>query len=609
VKTYVTRTATVVLAALSVLVATACSPTVTDGPGQVAVQFAKALGRHDLAAAAKTTTSPGLAEPALRAAFNGLQATGVEVKIGQVRTTGDASVVDYEYRWRLPKDSTGAARQWRYDGTFSVLRNSGSWQVRWDPTALNPRLGANQQMVLKSVPAPSAPVNSASGGTLMNTGVITRIRLQASAVPQSTSVLAVATQLAQVLAPVVPHLDPVKITEQATSSSQPYEIATLNETDMRRVGAGLTAIPGLIQVPQADLLPTDPTFAPALVANIKKQVGNQIQGVNGWQVVAQADTGAQVGVLTEVDPQPKPAITVSISPTAQAAAQAAVNSRTDKQTMMVVISASTGHVLAVAQNPVADKQGSLATSGLYPPGSTGKIITGTAALDTGIATPQTIVPCDGTITIGDRTIPNYDTFSLGDVPMSRAFAESCNTSFAYLGSKLAPDQLKKTASGLGVGLTYDIAGLPVATANYPVANDLTLRVEDSFGQGQVLVTPFAMALAAATVDHGGPVVPVMMLGTATKVTGERTDPSPQAIDGMRQMMRDVVVEGTAELIKGIGDVYGKTGEAEFNGGSHAWFVGYRGDLAFATLIVGGGDSNNAVAVTKDFFEQYDQQTQ
>ena len=114
-----------------------------------------------------------------------------------------------------------------------------------------------------------------------------------------------------------------------------------------------------------------------------------------------------------------------------------------------------------------------------------------------------------------------------------------------------------------------------------------------------------MAVAAATIDHGGPVVPSMMLGTETKVTGDRSDPSPQAIDGMREMMRDVVVEGTAEAIKGIGDVYGKTGEAEFNGGSHAWFVGYRGDLAFATLIVGGGDSTNSVVVTRYFFQNYD----
>jgi cell division protein FtsI/penicillin-binding protein 2 len=49
-------------------------------------------------------------------------------------------------------------------------------------------------------------------------------------------------------------------------------------------------------------------------------------------------------------------------------------------------------------------------------------------------------------------------------------------------------------------------------------------------------------------------------------------------------------------------VYGKTGEAEFPGGSHSWFAGYRGDLAFASLIVGGGSSEYAVRMTKFMFE-------
>jgi cell division protein FtsI/penicillin-binding protein 2 len=59
-----------------------------------------------------------------------------------------------------------------------------------------------------------------------------------------------------------------------------------------------------------------------------------------------------------------------------------------------------------------------------------------------------------------------------------------------------------------------------------------------------------------------------------------------------------VTNGTAKDIAGAGEVYGKTGEAEFPGGSHAWFAGYRGDMAFAALIVGGGSSEYAVRMTK-----------
>ena len=74
------------------------------------------------------------------------------------------------------------------------------------------------------------------------------------------------------------------------------------------------------------------------------------------------------------------------------------------------------------------------------------------------------------------------------------------------------------------------------------------------------------------------------------------------IDGLRPMMRLVVTNGTGKEIAGCGEVYGKTGEAEFPGGSHSWFAGYRGDLAFASLIVGGGSSEYAVRMTKFMFE-------
>jgi cell division protein FtsI/penicillin-binding protein 2 len=69
------------------------------------------------------------------------------------------------------------------------------------------------------------------------------------------------------------------------------------------------------------------------------------------------------------------------------------------------------------------------------------------------------------------------------------------------------------------------------------------------------------------------------------------------------MMRLVVTNGTAKDIDGAGEVFGKTGEAEFEGGSHAWFAGYRGDLAFAALIVGGGSSTYAVRMVREMLQE------
>jgi cell division protein FtsI/penicillin-binding protein 2 len=119
----------------------------------------------------------------------------------------------------------------------------------------------------------------------------------------------------------------------------------------------------------------------------------------------------------------------------------------------------------------------------------------------------------------------------------------------------------------------------------------------------VLASPFGVALLAATVAAGKTPVPRLIEDRSTTVTGEASPITPRVLDGLRPMMRQVVTTGTA---RGLGDccgsVFGKTGEAEFDGGSHSWFAGYRGDLAFASLIVGGGSSVYAVRMTKVMFE-------
>ena len=63
--------------------------------------------------------------------------------------------------------------------------------------------------------------------------------------------------------------------------------------------------------------------------------------------------------------------------------------------------------------------------------------------------------------------------------------------------------------------------------------------------------------------------------------------------------------GSGSGVASAGEVYAKTGEAEINGGSHSWLTGYRGDLAFATLIVLGGGSEHATSVTNTFFQNLD----
>ncbi len=328
---------------------------------------------------------------------------------------------------------------------------------------------------------------------------------------------------------------------------------------------------------------------------------DELDGEAGWRVVSINQNNVDLAVLHEVQPAPAPSVTISLDRAVQNAAQHAVDNQ-GRQAMIVVIRPSTGEILAVAQNSAADGLGPLATTGLYPPGSTFKMVTAGAALERDMASPNTLLGCPGHLDIGQRVVPNYGGFDLGTVPMSRAFASSCNTTFAKLASQMPPRGLTQAANKYGMGLDYQIDGLSTVTGSVPATVDLAERTEDGFGQGKVLASPFGMAMVAATVAAGKAPVPRLIEGRPTTITGDTTPISEKMIEGLRPMMRLVVTNGTGKEIAGCGEVYAKTGEAEFPGGSHSWFAGYRGDLAFASLIVGGGSSEYAVRMTKFMFE-------
>lgn len=568
-----------------------CTPK-PDGPDVAADRFLTAVSDRDTDTASALSDRPEAAKAALDAAWENLQAESVTTTVGSVRVAGDTATVGYTYEWHLPK-----GRIWTYSGDLQMGRRDGAWAVRWTSTDLHPKLGDTQTMSLRSTPAPRARVNERSGSDVLVPGTVHRIRLDAR---QAGNLGAVATTLTRILTPFDPSLSAQAVAESASSVTGAYQVTTLRQADYEAVAASLAELPGVTASDEADLVPTDPDFAPDLIGQVKKRVIDEVDGTAGWRVVTVNQNGLDIDVLTDTKPTPAPSFSVSLDRNIQSAAQNAVNARTD-QAMTVVMEASTGAILAVAQNRAADRDGPVASTGLYPPGSTFKIVTAGAAIENGLAQPDTMVGCPGRIVIGERSVPNYNEFALGTVSMGTAFARSCNTTFAKLASEMKPDDLTVAAAQFGIGPDYDVPGLPTESGSVPPAADLVQRTEDGFGQGKVLVSPFGMALAAATVAHGSTPVPHLIVGDETTVSGDRTAITAEMVDGLRGMMRAVVTSGTATRIAGEGEVYGKTGEAEVDGGSHAWFVGYRGDIAFATLVVRGGSSDNAVAVTTDMF--------
>ncbi|WP_425298312.1 penicillin-binding transpeptidase domain-containing protein [Nocardia abscessus] len=578
------------LAAVALTVATAGCASEPQGPVPAADAFVKAFAEHRVSAAAEFTNLPEKATGALRSAWDQLQAEQLTARTGAARVTGDTATVDYTYEWRLPKN-----RIWKYSGQLQMGRSTGRWMVRWTSTNIHPKLGDTQTMTLRSNPPPRSRVNEQSGSDVMVPGKVSRV---AFAVADAAEPATVATALAAALHRFDQSLTPQSILDAAKAARGTYTVALLNEVESGQVITDLIGLPGVTLTQQWDLVATDREFAPDLLTQVRKTVIAEVDGKAGWSVVTINANGADTDVLMEVPSQPAPSFSLSVDRNVQIAAQRAVRQRTE-QTMMVVLRPSTGAILAVAQNKAADRDGPIATIGQYPPGSVFKTVTAAAAMSNGLATPDTVLPCPSRIVIGERTIPNYNLFTVGNVPMSTAYERSCNTSFAKLASALPGRALHEAAAKLGIGPAYSVVGLPTISGSVPPTDDLIQRTEDGIGQGKVVVSAFGMALMAATIANGSAPVPYLIAGRPTQIDGDRPVLAPDVVARLRAMMRQVVVGGTAERIADQGEVYGKTGEAEVDGGSHSWFVGFRGDMAFATLLVKGGSSDNAVAVTRD----------
>ncbi len=579
---------------VSTTAVSACTPK-QEGPAPAAQKFFAALATGDTGAAADLSDNPSDAREALNAAWAGLQASHLDTQITGSKYAEDTGSVSYRYTWHLPKN-----RMWTYDGKLKMARYEGHWQVRWNSTDLHPRLGEHQTLALRADAPKRASVNEVGGTDVLAPGYLYHYTLDAS--KAGAFLISTARSVVDQLHPFDDTInDPQRLAEQASGTGKPVDLITLRTDDNNRIAPALGTLPGVVITPQAELLPTDYHFAPALINQVKKSVIEQLDGEAGWRVVSINQNNVDLAVLHEVQPSPAPSVSISLDRAVQNAAQRAVDNQ-GRQAMIVVIKPSTGEILAVAQNSAADALGPLATTGLYPPGSTFKMVTAGAALERDMASPNTLLGCPGHLDVGQRVVPNYGGFDLGVVPMSRAFASSCNTTFAKLASQMPPRGLTQAANQYGMGLDYQIDGISTVTGSVPPTVDLAERTEDGFGQGKVLASPFGMAMVAATIAAGKTPVPKLIEGRPTAITGDSTPISEKMIEGLRPMMRLVVTNGTGKEISGCGEVYAKTGEAEFPGGSHSWFAGYRGDLAFASLIVGGGSSEYAVRMTKFMFE-------
>ncbi|MEU0788578.1 penicillin-binding transpeptidase domain-containing protein [Amycolatopsis sp. NPDC005961] len=333
-------------------------------------------------------------------------------------------------------------------------------------------------------------------------------------------------------------------------------------------------------------------------------LGGQVTAAaGGGFAVERVDTaGKNVETLFgKADGDAKP-LTSSLSLAAQNSAQAAVDGYTAGSAMMVALDTASGDILAVAQNSAAG-QSPKALSGLYEPGSSFKIATSVAAIQQSGLKAASPVDCPGVATVGTRTVKN-EGFELGATNLQTAFARSCNTTFGQLALDLPADGLVKAANELGLNADYEIPGIDTELGKVEPAASKDEQVEDGFGQGRIQASCLGGALMAATVASGKAITPRLWHDLKTTVVKGYSPPPAAVLGQVRTMMRAVVTSGTARGAAGAGEVFGKTGTAQFGDGSQAtgWFVGYRGTVAFAVLLEDSNDSGPAVTLAAKFLK-------
>lgn len=546
--------------------------------------FVDALSRGDAPAAAALTGDEAAASDTLGRLFASL-GTDVGFEVTATRREEDSATFTLAATWKFGPEKRN---EWSYTTDGTATAAGDDWTIGWNAATVAPGLDQGPLSYSTLVPQPAARVLDRTGAELLTQHVVTLVDVAPGINANDVNTVAA------LLNPIAPGVTPASLSaDLAAASGQPVTAITLREEDLAPIEEQLAATPHVTLRPQTRLLATDRALTSPTLAGLSDLWQQRTDAAAGWAIIAETAAGAQRVGGQDAKPVGDIAATLDIG--MQLAAEAALAPLTTPAAI-VAIQPSTGDLLVVAQNTPADAQGPIALTGLYPPGSTFKTVTVSAALQAGQVTPDSIVACPGTENIEGRQIPNDDNFDLGDVPLHTAFARSCNTTMGRLAVNLPPDGLTKAAAQLGLGIDYVARGMTTVTGSVPVADTSALRVEEGIGQGKVTASPFGMALVAATLAHGSVPAPTIVAGEPG-VPDRTPEPLPPSVDEQVQaMMRETITDGTATQLQDIPGLLGKTGTAEYIDDQHAhgWFVGIRGDLALAVFVSDAGSSGPAV---------------
>lgn len=392
----------------------------------------------------------------------------------------------------------------------------------------------------------------------------------------------------------------------------------------------------------------------------------KLRGEDGYRLIEVNVRGRELRQLTTQKSSPGQRLTLTLDAKVQEAGEKAFG---DQAGAAVALDVRNGDVLAFINRPAFDPaqfargiSGSewkalvedprkpmqnRVLRGQYPPGSTFKIAVALAALEAGIATPDTTISCSGGITLGSHEFRCWNKGGHGAVNLHRALKESCDVWFYRVGMQLGIDRLAAMCHRLGLGQPV---GFPTGGERNGLIPDREWKrkrfgtdwyngetVICSIGQGYVLATPLQLATMTATVANGGTVWKPRVVKRIESVQGNQAwAPEPEKVvesqwsagnlRAIRNALEAVVNEpggtayrsrlpevrfagktGTAQVVGRKGDKAADTSKYEHR--DHALFVAYAPavapEIAVAVVVEHGGHGGSAAApVAKAMFEAY-----
>ncbi|WP_373533888.1 penicillin-binding protein 2 [Microcoleus sp.] len=396
-----------------------------------------------------------------------------------------------------------------------------------------------------------------------------------------------------------------------------------------------------------DELKANPTYPMGMIVGqmgVEKLANKTLEGVWGNRLIEVNAKGEEIQDLGVKDPIPGKPVQLTLDLDMQKTAEKALG---DRLGAVVAIDVKTGALLTMASWPTFDPniftrkvtqkewdrlQGpekpflNRAVQG-YPVGSTFKIVTSVAAIESGKFSPDSTVATSSSITIGGISF-NEHSGGYGVIGFRDALAYSSNTFFYQVGMAAGPEQMAKWAKEMGIGGTINLELLGLDAANHgqvPIpAEKQKMYGEDwyvgdtvtmAIGQGLVLCTPLELAVMVSTIANGGSRVQPHLLAsqTNTPITKKiKTGIKPATVNVVKQGLIDVVKKGTARAMNDgtIPLSAGKTGTVEMPGHpDNSMYVGFapadKPEVAIAVIVEGGGfGSVSAAPIAQEVFRTY-----